>query len=169
MSAPWVVALVLAWGGAGEAPSSAVAPIGVRTAVGGAFRHQAAAASFGTRQATLEGAATAFLEAWREGDVDRIAERMSASGIRLHLGGVGYPVLAPRQARAELAHFRASRSPGVIRVERVDDLGGSPRTGFAELRWETVIDRTSEPLAHTIFVSFALDEDGWRITEIRVL
>ena len=120
-------------------------------------------------QSDLDGAVGVFTRAWLSEDVAGVASRMSTEGIRLQLGEEDHPVLPARQARAALEELLGSRSTRALDVSRVVDLGGAPARGFAEIRWETVVDRTSETLTHTLFVSFERDESAWRITEIRVL
>jgi len=120
-------------------------------------------------QSDLDGAVAAFVRGWLEENLSDLAASMSADGIRLQTGGADHPVLPARQARAALHDLLGSRTTRHLEVTRVVDLGGAPPRGFAELRWEAVVDRTSEALVHTVFVSFERDGTAWRINEIRVL
>ena len=121
------------------------------------------------RQSDLDGAAAAFARAWLAEDMGAVAETMSGAGVSLHLAGQDHPALAVRQARVALRDFLDTRSTRRLDVSRVVDLGGAPARGFAEVRWETVVDRTSESLVLTVFVSFERADAVWQITEIRVL
>jgi hypothetical protein len=62
-----------------------------------------------------------------------------------------------------------SREVVVTRVSRVEEVGGDPPKGYAEIRWESRIQGTSDVLARTVFVAFVTEDDGWRVTELRVL
>jgi hypothetical protein len=55
------------------------------------------------------------------------------------------------------------------RVSRVEEVGGDPRAGYAEIRWESRVMGTSEVVTRTIFVAFVVEGGTWRVTELRVL
>jgi len=120
------------------------------------------------RQSELDSAAVAFSRAWSAGNAEAIAGALVPEGIRLQLGGETHMGLPSRQARAALTEFLSSRATGRLDPPRVAELGGEPRRGSAEFRWQTVVRGTSEPLSHTIFVGFTRVGNGWRISEIRV-
>jgi hypothetical protein len=54
-------------------------------------------------------------------------------------------------------------------VARVEDLGGSPQKGFAELEWDVRASGSDQGLRYVVFVGFVREDDAWRIGEIRVL
>ena len=62
-----------------------------------------------------------------------------------------------------------SREGVETRVTRVEEVGGDPPKGYAELRWESRVRGTSDVLARTVFVAFVAEGGGWRVTELRVL
>ena len=49
------------------------------------------------------------------------------------------------------------------------EIGGSPTRAFGEITWTAKARGTTIPERATVFVAFVRDEDGWRITEIRLL
>ena len=57
-----------------------------------------------------------------------------------------------------------SVKPGVARVS-----GGRPQRAFGELEWITRPRGTTIPERRTVFVALVREEQGWRVTEIRVM
>jgi hypothetical protein len=119
-------------------------------------------------QPSLEDAAGRFAGLWSLGDVGRITDLLASEGIRLHLGRVGHNSLPPRQARAALRDFLGEHRSDGVRLDTVSEVGGSPPRGFAEISWETVVLGTSETLHYIVFVGFILEDEIWRISEVRV-
>jgi ketosteroid isomerase-like protein len=126
------------------------------------------AASPALGQSDLGAAAAAFAHAWRSSDADAIVAALAPEGVRLQLVGERPAGLPARQARAALSEFLGSRASGRLEEPRLQELGGTPPMGLAEFRWQTVVQGTSEPMRHTIFVGFTRGDAGWRINEIRV-
>jgi uncharacterized protein (TIGR02246 family) len=116
----------------------------------------------------LSGAAATFGRAWRARDAETIVQALAPDGVRLQLVGERPAGLPARQARAALSEFLAARSQGSLQDLGVQELGGTPPVGRAEFRWQTVVQGTTEPMTHTIFVSFTRGDGVWRINEIRV-
>lgn len=140
----WLAAAVLslgAWGGTGSAAAAQEAPLGP--------------------------VASAAVGAWSEGDADGIGRLLSGSGVALHLLGQSQPAAGARQARAALAELLGRG--GGARLVRVEDLGGTPRRGFAELEWVVVEPGSREGLRYVVFLGFVVEPEGWRIVEVRVL
>ncbi len=126
------------------------------------------ATSLPVEQSSLESAAGQVAGLWSLGDVGRIIDLLASDGVRLHLGQTGYSSLPSRQARAALRDFfQGHRSDGV-HLDTVSEVGGTPPRGFAEFAWETVVLGTSEPLRYIVFVGFVLEDESWRIAEVRV-
>ena len=119
-------------------------------------------------QSDLGGAATAFARAWRSRDADAIVSILAPDGVRLQLVGERAAGLPARQARAALSEFLGARTSGSLDGPRLQELGGMPPRGTAEFRWQTVVQGTTEPMTHTVYVAFTRVDAGWRINEIRV-
>jgi hypothetical protein len=119
-------------------------------------------------QSDLGSAAATFARAWRSNDAGAIVDALAPDGVRLQLVGERPAGLPARQARAALSEFLGSRATGGLEGPRLQELGGTPERGSAEFRWQTVVQGTSEPMVHTIFVGFTRIGAGWRINEIRV-
>jgi ketosteroid isomerase-like protein len=113
------------------------------------------------QQASLREVASTVAGCWTRRDADGIAELLSRDGVALHLFDESHPAAGVRQARAALAEL--FERGGSARITRVEELGGSPQRGFAELAWD------AQSLRYVVFVGFVREGDGWRIAEIRVL
>ncbi len=122
-----------------------------------------------SQQSPLEEASTLFVQAWSARDMAGVAAAMAPRGIRLYVGRDEFELLGTRQARAALDAYLEGLAVGALDVERVSDLGGSPRRGSLRLRWQTSARGTSESLVFTIFVGYERGEAAWRITEIRIM
>jgi len=120
-------------------------------------------------QTVLEREALEFAGAWVGKDTGLLGEAMTAEGIRLHLPGEDHLVIRPHQAQAALRAFLEGYSAGEARVTRVSVTGAGPDKGYAELRWTTGSPGISEPVIFTLFVAYALENESWSLTEIRVL
>ena len=119
------------------------------------------------RAQNLGGAASVVAGSWSRGDAEGIAQLLSRGGVALHLFEETHPAAGVRQARAAIAELL--ERGGSARVTRVEDLGGSPQRGFAELAWDVRGTGADQGLRYTVFVSFVREDEAWRIGEIRVL
>ena len=123
----------------------------------------------GDSQSVLEGEAHLFAQAWEEEDLRFLEEEMAEDGIRLKLPGEEHTLIRPRQARVALDAFFQRYAVGEVQVTRASLTGGDPGKGFAEIRWQTSSPGSAEPVTFTLFVAFALREEAWVVTEIRIL
>jgi hypothetical protein len=119
------------------------------------------------RAQTLGGVASAVAGSWSRRDADGIAQLLSRAGVGLHFFDESHPAAGVRQARAALSELL--ERGGSARVARVEDLGGTPQRGFAELAWDVRATGSDQGLRYTVFVGFVREDDAWRIGEIRVL
>jgi hypothetical protein len=119
------------------------------------------------RAQSLGGVASTVAGCWSRQDAEGIADLLSRSGVALHLLDESHPAAGVRQARAALSELL--EKGGNVRVTRVEDLGGSPQRGFAELAWEVRATGSEQGVRYTVFVGFVREDDAWRIGEIRVL
>lgn len=118
---------------------------------------------------SLEEAASAFARRWGAGEVSSLEESLSRGGVRLQWEARQVGSLDPRHAGASIREYLGSREGVATRVTRVEEVGGDPPKGYAEIRWESRIQGTSDVLARTVFVAFVSEDGGWRVTELRVL
>ncbi|MSR35271.1 MAG: hypothetical protein EXR95_01330 [Gemmatimonadetes bacterium] len=119
------------------------------------------------QQSSLAGVATAVAGSWSRGDADRLGDLLSKGGVALHLFDESHPAAGVRQARAALAELL--EKGGTALVARVEDLGGAPQRGFAELAWDVRGSGADQGLKYVVLVGFVREDEGWRIGEIRVL
>jgi hypothetical protein len=122
-----------------------------------------------TPQEPLEEEALRFARAWVDGDLGQLESMLAPEGARLHLQGELYAEVDPRRAVAALRGFLGKYAGGEVEVMRTSRSAGESTRGFAELQWRTQIEGTGESAVFTLFVGFALEEEGWRVTEIRIL
>ncbi len=120
-------------------------------------------------QATLEEAAEAFVERWGGGDVGDLQRMFSAGGVRLQWDLRPLGALDSRHAMAAVHEYLGGRESLAARLTRVEEVGGDPPRGYAEILWESRIRGTSEVVRRTIFVAFVSQGGAWRVTELRVL
>jgi hypothetical protein len=113
------------------------------------------------QQPSLRDVTSTVASCWTGRDANGIAELLSRAGVALHLFDESHPAAGVRQARAALSEL--FERGGSARITRVEELGGSPQRGYAELTWEAQSQR------YVVFVGFVREGDGWRIAEIRVL
>lgn len=123
------------------------------------------------QQGGLASVASTVADCWSRRDAEGIAGLVSRGGVALHLFEETQPAAGARQARAALSDLfdRAERAAGSARVTRVQDLGGTPEKGFAELGWDVRASGSEPGMKYTVFVGFVREDGGWRIAEIRVL
>jgi len=119
------------------------------------------------QQPSLAGVAATAARYWSQRDADGLARVLSPGGVALHLLDESHPTAGVRQARAALSDLLGRG--GRARVTRTEQLGGAPRRGFAELGWEVTAPGAPSALRYVIFLGFVLEDDAWRISEIRVL
>lgn len=117
----------------------------------------------------LESVASLLAQVWDAGDAEGIAAFVSRSGARVDLGESRKGSLAPRQAASVLRRLFLHQHRGSASLARSSVVGGEPPRGFAELRWRTTTDGTTEPELRTVFVGFVREEGRWRVAEIRLL
>jgi hypothetical protein len=120
-------------------------------------------------QLVLEGAADRVAQAWTTKDASVLGKLMAKEGIQLHLPEEEHLLIRPRQAQAALQVFLGRYLEGEAQVTRVSQAGVGAEKGFAEIRWRTGSPGLTDPVIFTLFIGFAQVDEGWVVTEIRVL
>ena len=118
---------------------------------------------------SLQEAASVFAGRWSAVEIASLEGSLSKGGVRIQWEARQVDSLDPAHARASIQEYLAGREGVSARVTRVEEVGGDPPKGYAEIRWESRIRGTSEVLGRTVFVAFVSEEGGWRVTELRVL
>lgn len=108
-------------------------------------------------------------ELWGRGDAARIAELAAPAGLELQLVDQRHLPMGGRRAAAALKAFFSLRQGESARVTRVEELGGTPPRGFVEIEWTTTSPRATQRERFTLFLGLVLEDEGWRISELRVL
>jgi hypothetical protein len=117
----------------------------------------------------LEQAAAGFARQWAAGDVSGLQSRFSQSGVRVQWEARPLGSLSPQRAGASIREYLGNREAASARVSRVEEVGGAPARGFAEIRWESRMRGGSEMVTRTVFVAFVFEDGDWRVAELRVL
>ena len=120
-------------------------------------------------QASLEEAAGTFTRSWAEGDLGGIEDFLGDVPVSRFLEDRSYVSIPPRNARATLRDYLARHGGGTATMVRTERTGLDPIRGFAQLEWDIPLPGTPEVLRHTVFVELVETNDGWRVTEIRIL
>ena len=120
-------------------------------------------------QASIETVAADFARLWAGGDLERLVPTFMPDGVRMELGEKPSGVVSVRQAAAGLKALHADHDTRSARVDRVTEVGGSPRRGFAEIAWSAAPNGTSEFREYLLFVGFVMEDEGWRVSEVRVI
>lgn len=107
--------------------------------------------------------------AWHRADAASIAALGARGGITIDIDGNPVGPLGARQATAMLRRVFEDRESVSARPNMTRDVGGSPSRAFGEVTWTARARGTTIPERATLFVAFILEEDTWRITEIRLL
>jgi hypothetical protein len=107
--------------------------------------------------------------AWHRGDAAAITRLAASSGISIDVDGRSVGPLAPRQAAAVLRRVFEDRESVNARGNMTRSVGGSPQRAFGEIAWTTRARGTTIPERATLFVAFVREDEGWRITEIRLI
>jgi hypothetical protein len=107
--------------------------------------------------------------AWHRADAGTIAGHAARGGISLNLDGQAVGPLPPRQAGAGIRRVFEDRESLGVRSTMSRTVGGSPPRAFGEINWTTRARGTTIPERATIFVALVLEDERWRITEIRLI
>jgi hypothetical protein len=107
--------------------------------------------------------------AWHRGDVGRISALSARAGVSLDVDGRSVGPLGTRQTAAVLRRLFEDRESVGTSVHTIREVGGEPTRAFGEITWSTRARGTTIPERATIFVALVREENGWRVTEIRLL
>lgn len=107
--------------------------------------------------------------ALQRGDVGGIAALAANAGMSLDVDGRNVGPLGQRQTAAVLRRLFEDREAVTTRVSTIREVGGDPARAFGEITWSTRARGTTIPERATVFVALVREENGWRVTEIRLL
>jgi hypothetical protein len=107
--------------------------------------------------------------AWHRGDVGSLTGLGSRAGISIDVDGRSVGPLGARQAAPVIRRVFEERESVNIRSNMARRVGGSPARAFGEITWTTRARGTTIPERATLFVAFVLEDERWRITEIRLM
>lgn len=117
----------------------------------------------------LERALDRFANAWAHGDAAAVAALAARSGLSIDVDGGPVGPLGARQAAAMLRRLFDEHETVLLRAGLAQVVGGAPPRAFGELAWLTRTRGTTIPERSTVFLALVHENDGWRITQIRLL
>lgn len=126
-------------------------------------------ASASAQEAELDRVIDRLAAAWAQADAATLAAQSARKGVSIDLDGEPVGPLTPRQAAAVLRKVFMGRTTKTLSTGLSRTVGGEPPRAFGELAWTARAQGTSIPEKSTIFLAFVWEEDGWRITQIRLL
>jgi hypothetical protein len=107
--------------------------------------------------------------AWSHGDTRALAAMAARDGISIETKEGRMGPLGSRQANAVLRRLLDERQTVSIRQGVTQEVGGTPRRAFSEIRWIVRTPDTTQPERLTIFIELVHEGERWRITQIRML
>jgi hypothetical protein len=106
--------------------------------------------------------------AWHRGDAGAIMNIAAKAGVSLDVDGRAVGPLGQRQAAAVLRRVFEDRESVAARSSMSRVVGGQPAQAFGEIAWTARARGTTIPQRSTLYVAFVLEDERWRITEIRL-
>jgi ketosteroid isomerase-like protein len=117
----------------------------------------------------LEQVVQSTAAAWGRGDAAAVVALAARGGIAVDVDGNGGGPVAARQAAAMLRRIFDDRETVELRTGTARVVDGSPARGYGEFVWAARARGTSIPERRTVFIGFVRQDDGWRITQIRMM
>jgi len=115
----------------------------------------------------LERVVERFADIWARGDASALSSLASKKGVSFDIDGKPMGPVASRQASAVLRRVFNERETVQVRILFHEIVGGQPPLAFAEINWMTRVHGTTIPERTTVFVALVLEDDRWRVTQIR--
>lgn len=132
-----------------------------------------AAVTAGARPAAAQEPLARFTEqltvAWARGDAALIAGLIVVDGVSMYVEGEPAGPLAMRQAKAVLRRVFSDVETVSVTLASRKILPGKPDRAYLELVWTRRARGTTIPDRETVFVAVVDQDQGWRITDIRLL
>ena len=117
---------------------------------------------------SVEAVMDQFTSYWASGDASSIASLAAENGVTLDLERKHTGPLRARQVAAVLRELFERRETIQVRRLAPQIVGGQPPRAFGEVTWMMQPRGTTIPERVTVFVAWVLQNDRWRITEIRL-
>jgi hypothetical protein len=106
---------------------------------------------------------------WSRADAGSIAGIASRDGVSVQIGGDKKGILKPNQVAAVLREVFDGSETVSARTDRVGAMGGTRQRAFGEISWTARVRGTTNPQRSTVFLALVHEDDGWRISEIRLM
>lgn len=106
---------------------------------------------------------------WSGSDARGLAELMPAEAHVLLDTGGGMETVEARHAAAALRALFAERQSLSVRPARITVAGSRPARGFGLLTWSFRSRGSPSPESGSVYVGAVWSDEGWRITELRLM
>lgn len=106
---------------------------------------------------------------WAEADVSSLLELLPADNLVILDTGSGIENANSRHAAAALRALFAESESVSVRPIRVTVASTAPARGFGELTWTFRARGSRGEQSRSVYVAGAVEEDTWRITELRLM
>lgn len=128
------------------------------------------AISTAVRAQDLKSTVQRIAAAWERGNVGQLGSHAAQSGMDLDFYGERSGRVAGRQATSMLRLIFEERETIAIRIGSAKEVAGDTRrAAWVDLTWVNRRRGTTIPDSTTVFLALELDDDQWRITEIRLM
>ena len=107
--------------------------------------------------------------AWARGDAAGIASLIAESGVSINVEGKPVGPLGTRHAAAALRRLFSDLETVGVTLASKKPQPGDPTRAYLELVWARRARGTTIPRRGAVFIAIVQQDDGWRITDIRVL
>ncbi|MDR0787738.1 MAG: hypothetical protein LBG44_07720 [Gemmatimonadota bacterium] len=121
------------------------------------------------RGTTLEEFVLNVAHLWGNGDVPALLELLPADNFVVLDTGSGIEKTDERHAAAALRALFANGESLDVRPIRIAVASTAPLRGFGELSWTFRARGSRSQQSRSVFVAAAMEEDAWRITELRLM
>lgn len=111
----------------------------------------------------------ALARSWGRSDAGAIANVASRNGVTIEIERDRHGPLNARQVAAVLRRLFDERETVQTRPGTAKMVNGSADRAFGEVSWTARMRGTTEPQRSTVFFGLVLEDDRWRVSEIRVL
>jgi hypothetical protein len=106
---------------------------------------------------------------WGGGEARALAELIPEDAQVMLDTGSGMEVVQARHAAAALRALFSEQRSVSVRPARITISAAQPPRGFGELTWSFRSRGASAPQTSSVFVGAVWRDDGWKITELRLM
>ena len=106
---------------------------------------------------------------WARDNASGLARFLSPRGVSIDVSDGPMGPLGERQAVALLRQVFDQGETMAVHAGMLERVGGSPPRAFGAITWVVLPVGTQLPVRRTVYFGLELDDEGWRISEIRLI